>query len=222
MGHTDEPSADGVAVRRDWRAGLVVRLLRSGEEAPWRERMAAEHYLGDVPSVGECLRYVATVDEQWVALLAWGPAALVCGPRERWLGWAPALRRRRLSLVANNTRFLILNGMRIPNLASAVLAANTRRLAADWRRVHRHPVWLAETAQSGDVDHPIRRCRLPDRRCRLQRRGRRPATAPPSRPGRPELTCPAPCRPPPRQAPRLGPAPLDGPLTLPAPTPPEF
>lgn len=145
MGHTDEPSADGVAVRRDWRAGLVVRLLRSGEEAPWRERMAAEHYLGDVPSVGECLRYVATVDEQWVALLAWGPAALVCGPRERWLGWAPALRRRRLSLVANNTRFLILNGMRIPNLASAVLAANTRRLAADWRRVHRHPVWLAET-----------------------------------------------------------------------------
>ncbi len=55
------------------------------------------------------------------------------------------MRRRRLPLVANNTRLLILSGVPIPNLASAVLAANTRRLAADWRRVHGHPLWPAET-----------------------------------------------------------------------------
>ena len=145
MRHGEEPSVDGIGVRRDWRTGLVVRLLRSGEEARWRALMAAQHYLGDVRAVGARLRYVATVDEQWVALLAWGPAAWVCRPRESWVGWAPALRRRRLPLIANNTRFLILTGVRIPNLASAVLTANTRRLAADWRRVHRHPLWLAET-----------------------------------------------------------------------------
>ena len=55
------------------------------------------------------------------------------------------MRQRRLPLVANNTRFLILSGVLIPNLASAVLAPNTRRLTADWRRVHGHPLWLAET-----------------------------------------------------------------------------
>ena len=86
MGHTDQRSVNGVAVRRDWRGGLVVRLLRSGEEARWRELMAAQHYLGDVPPIGQCLRYVATVDEHWVALLSWGPAAWRCGPREWWLG----------------------------------------------------------------------------------------------------------------------------------------
>ena len=145
MGHTEQPSVDGAAVRRDWRGGLEVRLLRNGEEARWRELMAAQHYLREVPPIGECLRYVATVDGRWVALLSWGPAAWRCGPRERWLGWAPAMRRRRLHLVANNTRFLILRGILISNLASAVLAANTRRLAADWRRVHGHPLWLAET-----------------------------------------------------------------------------
>ena len=145
MRHGDAPSVDGIAVPRDWRAGLVVRLLRSGEEARWRELMAAQHYLGDLRPLGACLRYVATVDDRWVALLAWGPAVWVCRPRERWLGWAPSLRRRRLPLIANNTRFLILDGVQIPNLASAVLGANTARLAADWRRVHHQALWLAET-----------------------------------------------------------------------------
>lgn len=88
---------------------------------------------------------MATVDGQWVALLAWASAAWCCAPRDRWIGWAPLLRRHRLPFIANNTRFLILDGVRVPNLASAGLAANVKRLAADWRRAHRHPVLLAET-----------------------------------------------------------------------------
>ena len=107
--------------------------------------MAAEHYLGDGRMIGESLRYVATVDGQWVALLAWAAAAWCCAPRDRWLGWPPHLRKRRLPYIVNNTRFLILNGMRIPNLASAVLAKNTKRLAADWGRVHHRSLLLAET-----------------------------------------------------------------------------
>ena len=130
----------GGALRCDWRSGLAVRLLRRGEGERWRELMGAQHYLGDGATVGECLRYVATADEQWVALLAWASAAWGCAPRDRWLGWPPSLCRRRLQWIANNTRFLSLAGVRIPNLASAILAVNTKRLAADWRRVHRRPV----------------------------------------------------------------------------------
>ena len=76
--------------------------------------MNAHHYLGFRPIVGQSLWYVATCEEQWVALLGWGAAALKCAPRDAWIGWRPALKFRRLYLLANNVRFLIL-----PEWASA-------------------------------------------------------------------------------------------------------
>ena len=42
-------------------------------------------------------------------------------------------------------RYCILPGWNLPNLASRVLAVNTRRLAADWQDRFDHPVILAET-----------------------------------------------------------------------------
>jgi len=47
------------------------------------------------------------------------------------------------------SRFLILPGIRIKNLASKVLATNVKRLSADWEAVYGHPLVLAETF----VDH---------------------------------------------------------------------
>src|ERR1035438_7995833 len=35
--------------------------------------------------------------------------------REEWIGWNPSQKKRRLSLVANNSRFLILEGWHEPN-----------------------------------------------------------------------------------------------------------
>ena len=95
--------------------------------------------------IGESLWYVASVEEEWVALLGWGSAALKCGVRDRWIGWDRALQFRRLHLVANNVRFLILPGWNKPNVASRVLALNVRRLKQDWENCHGHPVLLAET-----------------------------------------------------------------------------
>jgi len=51
----------------------------------------------------------------------------------------------RLRLVVNHARFLILPGVQIPNLASKILALNTRRLATDWDQVYGHPVAVVET-----------------------------------------------------------------------------
>lgn len=106
--HADQPGAEGVAVRRDRQAGVVVRLLRRGEGAQWREWMAAEHHRGDVPPVGNRLRYVATLDVGWVTLLAGEPTAWLCRPRERRPGWALALRRRRCLWVKPNERCVAL------------------------------------------------------------------------------------------------------------------
>ena len=124
---------------------IRVRLVRAEERARWRELMDAHHYLGFRPMVGESLWYVATRGEQWVALLAWAAAALKCGVRDGWIGWTPAVKFRRLHLVANNVRFLILPAGHRSNLASQVLARNLQRLSADWERYYGHPILLVET-----------------------------------------------------------------------------
>ncbi len=124
---------------------LVVRLVRREERSHWRTLMRQHHYLGFEHIVGESLWYIASVEEEWAALLGWGSAALKCGVRDRWIGWDQALQFRRLHLVANNVRFLILPGWNRPNVASRVLALNLRRLSQDWEICHGHPVLLAET-----------------------------------------------------------------------------
>ena len=129
----------------DWASRLEVRLVRPDERDRWRTLMAAHHYLGFRGLVGEALYYVACLDEAWVALLGWAAAAWMCRPRDQWIGWTRPQQWARLRFVVNNARFLILPGIHIPNLASKILALNTRRLAADWDQVYGHPVAIAET-----------------------------------------------------------------------------
>lgn len=128
---------------------LIVRPTRCDERARWRELMQAHHYLGFQRIVGQSLCYVATLAEQWVALLGWGAAALKCTPRDVWIGWTPSLKFRRLHLIANNVRFLILPAWHVPNLASCILALNLKRLSPDWERYYGHPLLLAETFVDG-------------------------------------------------------------------------
>lgn len=129
--------------------GFVVSLARCQERARWRELMQQHHYLGFERIVGESLCYVARRGTDWVALLGWGSAAFKCGPRDRWIGWERPLQWRRLHLIANNVRFLILPGWHQPNLASRLLALNLKRLSRDWELYHGHPILLAETFVDG-------------------------------------------------------------------------
>lgn len=54
-----------------------------------------------------------------------------------------------MKFITNNSRFLILPGINIPNLALRVLALNLKRLSSDWLQVYEHPVIMAETF----IDH---------------------------------------------------------------------
>jgi hypothetical protein len=65
--------------------------------------------------------------------------------RDKSIGWSDEQRRRRLPLVANNCRFLLLPDKTLPNLASRILSLATRRLSADWQQRYGHPVLLVET-----------------------------------------------------------------------------
>jgi hypothetical protein len=124
---------------------LVVRLITPSEVGLWEGLMAKHHYLGYRGLVGRHLRYVATWEDQWVALLVWADAALCCKVRDDWIGWHSQLRTKRLRFVVNNARFLILPGPRIRNLASKILSINLKRLSLDWSLVYGHSLVLAET-----------------------------------------------------------------------------
>jgi predicted transposase YbfD/YdcC len=126
---------------------LEVRLL--GDEATERERyrqlMEEHHYLKSDTLVGEQLRYVVQCEGQWLALLSWSAAAKHLKDRDHWVGWTSEQRRRRLALLANNARFLILPEVDCPNLASRALALCTARLSQDWQEAYGHPILLVES-----------------------------------------------------------------------------
>lgn len=103
------------------------------------------HYLGYTQPVGEHLKYLVFSRERPIACLALASAVRHLGPRDRFLGWTPETRHKNRHLLAYNTRFLILPWVRVPHLASHLLAQCTRRLSRDWQGLYHHPVHWVET-----------------------------------------------------------------------------
>ena len=125
---------------------VTVRLLEEGERPAFDQLLVARHYLHDARLGGQALRYVAELDGQWVALLSFSAPALHLKGREQWIGWSPRQRARRLDLVVNNSRFLVLpERARFPNLASRVPGLCLRRLSEDWQQRWGHPVLVVES-----------------------------------------------------------------------------
>ena len=124
---------------------VIVRPVRWGDEPRYQELMRQHHYLGALPKISETLWYVATWQEEWLALLSFSASALKCAARDRWIGWDFRHRYSRLKLVVNNSRFLILPDWHVSNLGSRVLSLCQRRLASDWEATFGHRVLLLET-----------------------------------------------------------------------------
>lgn len=124
----------------------VILLPEPKDRRRFQELLKAHHYLGGLKAVGEQLYYVA-VDAKgnWLALLLFSAAAKHLKHREQWIGWTAAQCDRRLSLVANNSRFLLLPERSVPNLGSRVLRLTLDRLSGDWQRQYGHPILVVET-----------------------------------------------------------------------------
>lgn len=126
---------------------LQVQVLDTPELRNRAQALLVQHhYLGGVQAVGEQLHYAVT-DAQgaWVAVLIFAAAAWHLRPRDTWIAWSDEQRRRRLALVANNVRFLLLPDRTMPNLGSAVLSRVLARLSDDWQARYDHPVLVVET-----------------------------------------------------------------------------
>jgi hypothetical protein len=119
-------------------APLRLELVPPGRTGPsrlWRELIGRYHYLGERVPVGATLRYFvrsARAPEQLLACLGWSSAAWRIAVRDRWIGWSETQRRQALPYVVNNSRFLILPWVHVPDLASHLLARCARQLPVDW------------------------------------------------------------------------------------------
>jgi hypothetical protein len=125
--------------------GVQVRLLKPDERERFDQLMGQQHYLGNARLVGEQVRYVAEYQGQWVGLMAWSAGAYRLKLREEWVGWTQPQKKRRLSLVANNSRFLIFEGWHVPNLASRLMKLCLQRLGQDWTELYGHAVLVVES-----------------------------------------------------------------------------
>jgi len=84
-----------------------LELVEPRRSGLWNELIDRYHYLGYKPLPGAQLRYFAYAGERLVAVLGFGAAAWQTAPRDAWIGWSSAQRRRNLDAVVNNARFLI-------------------------------------------------------------------------------------------------------------------
>ena len=128
-----------------------IRLRRvelSTELHQWRELIDRYHYLGYRTAYGASLRYlIETPHRQNVVLgcLQFSSPAWRIKARDRWIGWDEAHRKANLLRLINNSRFLLLPWVRVPNLASHVLALALRAVIRDWELQYGLRPWLVET-----------------------------------------------------------------------------
>ena len=128
------------------RSVRVERLDTPEERQRARQLLDVHHYLGGVRAVGEQLHYaLCDASGEWVAVLVFAAAAKHLRARDAWIGWSDEQRRRRLALVANNVRFLLLPDRSVPNLGSVALSRVLARLSDDWQAGYGHPILVVET-----------------------------------------------------------------------------
>jgi hypothetical protein len=111
----------------------------------WWAMMQAHHPLGAGPLCGAQLRYLVACEAGIVGGLSFSAPAWRLAPRDAWIGWDDQTRQAGLSKVVANSRFLILPGVCVPNLASHVLSLALARLASDWQSRYGIAPVLVET-----------------------------------------------------------------------------
>jgi hypothetical protein len=124
----------------------LSQLGRHARRAHLELCVARYHYLGYRSRVGQNLQYwISSARGRPLACVLFGAAAWQCAARDQWIGWSKEQRAQRLSGMANNTRFLIFDWIRVPHLASHILESIRQRIAADWKAKYRQTLYVLET-----------------------------------------------------------------------------
>lgn len=131
-----------------WLPVALERITSDSDRKLFEQYIHRYHYLGYRVPCGAQLRYFVRSQQPpgpLLACLLFTSAAWKMAPRDGYIGWSESSRKRHLCRVINNSRFLILPWVQIPNLASHVLAAAARSLQQDWRMQYGVEPVLLET-----------------------------------------------------------------------------
>ena len=126
--------------------GLRLTEVRSPlQRRTWNELVASEHPQGAVRHVGAQVRYLIESEHGLLGAIGFAASALAVAARDEWIGWSPALRRKRLHRVVALSRFLIRPSVQCRCLASKVLSMALRQLPSDFRLRYGYRPALVET-----------------------------------------------------------------------------
>jgi hypothetical protein len=142
--HDSQPITGSLAQLRP----LEVReLSQCPEELALYEWLLHQyHYLSYASTVGLNLKYlVRDCRGRPLGCLLFGSAAWKGEVRDQFIGWNPAQRQAHLQQITNNTRFLVLPWVQVPQLASHILSLVVSRLRQDWQCKYARPLQLVET-----------------------------------------------------------------------------
>lgn len=125
-----------------------LELKRFKDATDWElahQLLDEEHFLGSGKEAGDRCGQFILKDGEVVAVLIWCSAAWHLKKRDELISWDPVTRAKRLKLVAQLRRFLVLEAHRKPNLASQCLGLGLRELQKQWFRQHGYEPLVAES-----------------------------------------------------------------------------
>lgn len=139
-------------IEEELAALMPIRLEAVGSSGPDRERWKAYletfHYLGYRQPVGPHRGYLLVSEPRQRplgCLLFSASAAWALAPRDRWIGWDAAHRKKLLPLVLSQDRFLIFPWVHVPHLASHALSIATGQIGDDWVQAFGYRPVVVET-----------------------------------------------------------------------------
>jgi len=121
-------------------------VSRTATGRQWDALVRRDHYLGYRKLVGMHLKYlIYSRRGELLAATGWSSSVWKLKSRDLAIGWSAPERRRCLGSAANNSRFVIFPWVKIPHLASHLLARQIGCLKMDWERKYGVKLQFLET-----------------------------------------------------------------------------
>jgi hypothetical protein len=130
-------------------APLELKIVKDKDEVClWNEYVDRYHYLGYKHPIGDTLRYFIVskkLNNRLLGCLMFTPAVWHLSDRDSFIGWDKKDREKRLNLIVNNNRYLLLPWIKVENLASKALSIVVKRIQNDWQKEYLYRPVLIET-----------------------------------------------------------------------------
>jgi len=126
---------------------IRIELVRNHQSwQRWKQVVERYHYLGVKMPTGRRLHYLVYAGQQPIGALGWKGGSLKLRARDCFVRWDAQQRDQGLDHVINNYRFVLVDWLRVANLASHVLVRGMREVCGDWQGRYGVAPWLLETS----------------------------------------------------------------------------